>query len=69
MPLINNRKLGVTFLLSIIGITAALCATFYTQHVAVKMLPFDNKPEFSVVVNMPEGTAMPDTANVVPATG
>ncbi|MEN8205801.1 MAG: efflux RND transporter permease subunit, partial [Pseudomonadota bacterium] len=65
MPLINNRKLGLIFLVSIIGITAALCVTFYTQHVAVKMLPFDNKPEFSVVVNMPEGTAMPDTANVV----
>ncbi|HAJ92633.1 MAG TPA: acriflavin resistance protein, partial [Gammaproteobacteria bacterium] len=65
MPLINNRKLGLIFLFSIIGITAALCATFYTQHVAVKMLPFDNKPEFSVVVNMPEGTAMPDTANVI----
>jgi hypothetical protein len=28
------------------------------------MLPFDNKPEFSVIVNMPEGTSMPDTANV-----
>jgi len=65
LPLIENRKLGVTFLISIIGITAALCATFYTQHVAVKMLPFDNKPEFSVIVNMPEGTAMPDTANVI----
>jgi len=64
MPLINNRKLGLLFLFSVIGITAALCATFYTQQVAVKMLPFDNKPEFSVIVNMPEGTAMPDTANV-----
>jgi multidrug efflux pump subunit AcrB len=64
MPLINNRRLGVMFLLGIIGVTAALCATFYTQHVAVKMLPFDNKPEFSVIINMPEGTAMPDTANV-----
>ncbi len=29
------------------------------------MLPFDNKPEFNVVVNMPEGTALPVTANVV----
>jgi multidrug efflux pump subunit AcrB len=64
MPLIRNRKLGLVFLFSIIGLTAAFCATFYTQHVTVKMLPFDNKPEFSVVVNMPEGTAMPDTANV-----
>jgi multidrug efflux pump subunit AcrB len=65
MPLIRNRKLGLMFLFGIIGTTAALCITFYTQTVAVKMLPFDNKPEFSVVVNMPEGTAMPDTANVV----
>jgi multidrug efflux pump subunit AcrB len=64
MPLINNRKLGVTFLISIIAATALLCLTFYTQHVPVKMLPFDNKPEFTVIVNMPEGTAMPDTANV-----
>ncbi len=63
-PLIENRFLGIVFLVSIIGLTAALCITFYTQHVAVKMLPFDNKPEFSVIVNMPEGTAMPDTANV-----
>ena len=63
-PLIENRFLGVTFLISIIGLTAALCITFYTQQVAVKMLPFDNKPEFSVIVNMPDGTAMPDTANV-----
>jgi multidrug efflux pump subunit AcrB len=63
-PLIENRFLGLVFLFSIIGLTAGLCITFYTQHVAVKMLPFDNKPEFSVIVNMPEGTAMPDTANV-----
>ena len=64
MPLVDSRKLGLLFLFSIIGLTAVLCVTFYTQHVAVKMLPFDNKPEFSIVVNMPEGTAMPDTANV-----
>ena len=63
-PLVENRKLGLIFLFSIIGLTAALCATFYTQNVVVKMLPFDNKPEFSVMVNMPEGTAMPVTANL-----
>jgi multidrug efflux pump subunit AcrB len=63
-PLIENRFLGIVFLFSIIGLTAALCITFYTQHVVVKMLPFDNKPEFSVIINMPEGTAMPVTANL-----
>ncbi|MGB5260535.1 MAG: efflux RND transporter permease subunit [Gammaproteobacteria bacterium] len=64
MPLIENRFLGVSFLIGIIAITALLCITFYTQTVPVKMLPFDNKPEFTVIVNMPEGTALPDTANV-----
>jgi len=64
-PLIRNRSLGILFLVSIIGLTAAVCALFYFKVVAVKMLPFDNKPEFNVVVNMPEGTALPVTANVV----
>ena len=65
MPLVNNRKLGILFLVSIIGITAATTLLFYpTQWVPVKMLPFDNKPEFSVIINMPEGAAMPVTANV-----
>ncbi|MCO6414292.1 MAG: efflux RND transporter permease subunit [Thiogranum sp.] len=65
MPLIRNRALGILFLVSIIAITALACSMFYFKIVAVKMLPFDNKPEFNVVVNMPEGTAMPVTANVV----
>ena len=37
---------------------------FYFKIVPVKMLPFDNKPEFNVVVNLPEGTALPVTANL-----
>ena len=65
MPLIRNRSLGIAFLVGTILTTAGVCVLFYTQTVAVKMLPFDNKPEFSVVVNMPEGTALPVTANVV----
>jgi multidrug efflux pump subunit AcrB len=66
-PLIENRFLGMTFLITIIGLTAGLTILFYTQTVVVKMLPFDNKPEFSIIVNMPEGTAMPVTANVAHA--
>ncbi len=66
-PLIRNRTLRRIFLVVLIGLTFAACALFYTQSVAVKMLPFDNKPEFNVVVNMPEGTALPVTANVTRA--
>ncbi len=65
MPLVKNRGLGILFLISIIAVTAATCLLFYpTQWVPVKMLPFDNKPEFSVIINMPEGTSLPVTANL-----
>ena len=65
MPLVNSRKLGIFFLISVIAATALTMLLFYpTQWVAVKMLPFDNKPEFSIIINMPEGTAMPVTANL-----
>jgi len=64
-PLVNNRLAGWIFLGVIVTAFFAACTLFYTQAVAVKMLPFDNKPEFNVVVNLPEGTALPVTANVV----
>ncbi len=64
-PLINHRSLGLIFLVSVIALTAGVCSLFYFKVVPVKMLPFDNKPEFNVVVNMPEGTPLPVTANVV----
>ena len=35
--------------------------------VTVKMLPFDNKSEFQVIVNMPEGTPLEQTARVAAA--
>jgi multidrug efflux pump subunit AcrB len=34
----------------------------YIGFVKVKMLPFDNKSEFQVVIDMPEGTSLEDTA-------
>ncbi len=63
-PLCNSKITGYIFLFSLIGLTFLSCALFYTQSVTVKMLPFDNKPEFNVVINMPEGTALPVTANL-----
>ncbi len=63
-PLCHNKTKGYIFLFSLIFLTITSCALFYTQSVTVKMLPFDNKPEFNVVINMPEGTALPVTANL-----
>ncbi len=65
-PMIANRTKGWIFLLGIIAAFFISCILFYpTKLVAVKMLPYDNKSEFNVVINMPEGTALPITANVV----
>ncbi len=63
-PLIHNRILGYGFLISLIVAFFACMVMFYTTAVTVKMLPFDNKPEFSVVVNMPEGSALAETENL-----
>jgi multidrug efflux pump subunit AcrB len=49
-----------------LGITVILLfgsvSLFFTKSVAVKMLPFDNKNEFQIVVDMPEGTTLERTA-------
>ncbi len=64
MPLLENKTkrwlfLGITFLLLLGSV-----AMFFTKSVAVKMLPFDNKNEFQVVIDMPEGTTLERTAVV-----
>ncbi|WP_276363043.1 efflux RND transporter permease subunit [Daejeonella sp. H1SJ63] len=51
--------LGITFLLLIGSVMM-----FFTKSVVVKMLPFDNKNEFQVVIDMPEGTTLERTAAV-----
>nr|VFK38081.1 MAG: Multidrug efflux pump subunit AcrB [Candidatus Kentron sp. TC] len=64
MPLIDNKKKRLLFRFGMWGLFAAACSMFYTTHVRVKMLPLDNKPEFSVTVDLPEGSALPNTANL-----
>ncbi len=63
-PLIRHRRWAWAFLALIVLAFFAACSMFYTRAVTVKMLPFDNKPEFNVVIDMPEGTALPTTANL-----
>ncbi len=64
-PLIESRFKQRMFRLAMWGTFLVMCSFFYFKWVAVKMLPLDNKPEFSVVVDMPEGTALPVTANLL----
>jgi multidrug efflux pump subunit AcrB len=53
-----------SFLLSIGALLAAAVALIPASAVQVKMLPFDNKSELQVVLNMPEGSSLEHTAMV-----
>ncbi|MEW8693704.1 MAG: efflux RND transporter permease subunit, partial [Candidatus Thiodiazotropha endolucinida] len=64
MPMIESPRKARLFKLIMWGTFLVTCSFFYFKWVAVKMLPLDNKPEFSVVLDMPEGTALPVTANL-----
>jgi len=63
-PLIENKRTRLIFKLVMWGSFLFTLSFFYFKWVPVKMLPLDNKPEFSIVVDMPEGTALPVTANL-----
>lgn len=65
--LLINRMKGWGFLAAIIAGFVIAIALVATKAVPVKLLPYDNKPDFSVVINFPEGTALPVTANLAHA--
>lgn len=64
-PVIRSKRRAWTFLLVVGMATLASTALFYTKDVAVKLLPFDNKSELQVVVDLPRGAAQEDTGRVL----
>ncbi len=64
-PIIASRKASVIFLVVVGVVTLAACALFATKTVRVKLLPFDNKSELQVVVDLPEGATMEATERVL----
>lgn len=61
-PLLSHRTWRWAFLVVISGLLLAAMATVGLGWVKVKMLPFDNKSEFQIILNMPEGSALERTA-------
>ncbi len=61
-PLLSHAGWRFLFFLTIISLLLGSCAMVYLGLVKVKMLPFDNKSEFQIIVNMPEGTTLEQTA-------
>lgn len=63
-PIIDSPILGMLTLIAIIGAMLAAMSMFYFQAVPFKMLPYDNKSELQVVIDMVEGTDLMVTANL-----
>ena len=60
-PIVRSRWRAWTFL-GIVGVaTIASGLLFYTEDVTVKLLPFDNKSELSLVLDLPEGSSLERT--------
>jgi multidrug efflux pump subunit AcrB len=60
-PVIATRARALAFLLLVCVATLASLALFATKAVTVKLLPFDNKSEFQVVLDLPEGASLERT--------
>jgi len=62
---IATRRSAGTFLIAVGVATLVACSMFYFKAVTVKLLPFDNKSEVQLVVDMPEGTSLENTARMI----
>ncbi|MFW6347002.1 MAG: efflux RND transporter permease subunit [Cyclonatronaceae bacterium] len=60
-PLLESAWKRWAFLLVTFGVMLATLVLFYTRSVEVKMLPFDNKNEVQLIIDMPEGTTLERT--------
>ncbi len=60
-PLIADAGRRRMFLVGVVALLLLACLLVPLKLVKVKMLPFDNKSEFQVVIDMPDGTPLEKT--------
>lgn len=68
-PLIRSPRNRLFFFIGVAVLLLISVALVPTGLVRVKMLPFDNKSELQVIINMPDGTPLEQTARVAQALG
>jgi multidrug efflux pump subunit AcrB len=66
-PLIASGRRRAIFLAGVAALLLSAAALVPLELVTLKMMPFDNKSEFQVMIDMPEGTALETTARVASA--
>lgn len=68
-PMLDKRSLRWGFMLFTVLLLFASVSLFFFKVVPVKMLPFDNKNELQVVIDMPEGSTLEKTNAVAQEIG
>lgn len=64
-PILKSRARSWIFLLSVGVVTLGSLVLFYSKDVTVKLLPFDNKSDLQIVVNLSEGSSLEATDRVL----
>ena len=64
-PLLVNRNRSKRFLIYVGLATFASLMLFATKDVRVKLLPFDNKSEIQVVLDLPRGSSLEETDRIL----
>ncbi len=62
--LINDIKWRTFFIIFVVSLLFSSFFLLIFKVVKVKMLPFDNKSEFQIIVDMPEGTPLEETVRI-----
>jgi len=68
-PLVRDSRRRWMFLAGVVVLLFAAITFVPLKWVRVKMLPFDNKSEFQVIIDMPDGTPLEQTTRVAQALG
>ncbi|MCP4673299.1 MAG: efflux RND transporter permease subunit, partial [Desulfobacula sp.] len=65
MPFLNKKQMRFILFITIIILLIGSCSLAVFRLVPLKLLPFDNKNEFQIIIDMPEGTSLEHTDRVV----
>ncbi|MFW5734371.1 MAG: efflux RND transporter permease subunit, partial [Oceanidesulfovibrio sp.] len=64
-PFLSSRAMRFGLLVLVLALLAGSLALAGLRHVPLKMLPYDNKDELQLVIDLPEGSSLEDTDRVV----
>jgi multidrug efflux pump subunit AcrB len=64
IPLLERPRRAWTLLAGVIMLLSTATLLFFVRAVSVKMLPFDDKNEMQIIIDLPEGSPLERTAAV-----